>query len=239
MRRTPKYFPRRFNAYVPAMQYSASVVHEAPLEVNFGPALVSSATALLSAQSINAAIDLTSSSLLRDNVDPVVTAIADQYPYGPSPFGRNLIVIASGAATSNVTVYGRDYLGQAMVESFTLNGANSVVGLKAFKYIDRVVAGATSSTTINLGVGTKFGLPYRASNVLAEMSDGARVSTLGTFVAGVTTDPQTTTAGDPRGTYIPNTTPDGAKYISAVILLNSGLNASGNGGLHGIQHVAA
>jgi hypothetical protein len=49
------------------------------------------------------------------------------------------------------------------------------------------------------------------------------------------TDPGTTTTGDPRGTYVPNTTPNGAKVLSGVFIPNHRLNASGNGGLHGIQ----
>lgn len=231
--RSSKYHPRRINRYTPAMAYHADVVHNGPTEVNFGPMAVAAAAAILSAQSINAAGSTTT--FLTDNTDPVVAAYATEFPLGPG-FGRNVQVVASGAATSTVTIKGRDYLGQPMVETLTLNGTTPVLGNKAFKWIDLISWGATASVTINVGTGAKFGLPFAANNVLAEMSDGARVATLGTFVSAVYTDPQTATTGDPRGTYVPNTTPDGTKYLSAVFLFNSKLNASGNGGLHGIQH---
>jgi len=219
------------------MGYSVDMIHEGPYEVKFGPMAVASAANILSAQSIATATDTVTAgiTLLRDNTDPVVEAFREEFPYGPG-FGRNVTVVASGAATSTVTITGRDYLGQPMVETLTLNGTTSVAGNKAFKYIDKIAWGATASTTINVGTGTKFGLPYRMQNVLAEMSDRARVATLGTFVAGLLTDPQTATTGDPRGTYVPNTTPDGTKYLAATFLPNSFVNANGNGGLYGIAH---
>jgi hypothetical protein len=79
----------------------------------------------------------------------LTTFVADT---ADAPFGRNITVVASGAATSNVTVYGKDYMGQPMTESFTLNGATPVVGRKAFKWVDRITAGITAATTINVGL---------------------------------------------------------------------------------------
>lgn len=234
--RTAKYRPRRTNFYVPAMGYSADMIHEGPYEVKWGPVAVAAAANILSAQSIAALVDTTT--FLQDNVDPVNTTYQAEFPYGPG-FGRNIQVVASGAATSNVTVYGRDYLGQPMVESFTLAGAVPVLGLKAFKYIDRITAAITGGTTINVGTGAKLGLPYRMANVLEEMSDRVRVATLGTFAVPILTDPQTSITGDPRGTYIPTTTPDGTKFLSGVFQPSNFINSSGNGGLHGIAHVAA
>jgi hypothetical protein len=52
------------------------------------------------------------------------------------------------------------------------------------------------------------------------------------------TDPQTTTTGDPRGTYEPNLTPDGSEIIVSIVG-DPSVNASGNGGLYGIKHVIA
>lgn len=235
--RVGKFRPRRVSQYCPAMSYAADMIHLGPYEVKFGPVAVASATNILSGQSIATATDTITAgvSLLQDNTDPVNTSYQAEFPYGPG-FGRNIQVVASGAATSTVTIYGRDYLGQAMAETLTLNGATPVLGLKAFKWIDKIAWTATSATTINVGTGAKLGLPYRMQNVLEEMSDRARVATLGTFVSGVLTDPQTATTGDPRGTYVPNTTPDGSKYLAAVFQPNSFINSSGNGGLHGIAH---
>jgi hypothetical protein len=238
VQRLAKYRPARMNMYVPACAYSVDVVHEGPYEVRFGPMALANATKFLSAQSIAAAVDTTT--LLVYNTDPLTTVAATdrEFPYGPG-YGRNLQVVASGAATSNVTVYGRDYLGQPMAESFTLNGTTPVLGVKAFKWVDRITAGITAAVTINVGTGAKLGLPYKMQNVLEEMLDNVRVSTLGTLATPVLTDPQTTTTGDPRGTYIPNSTLNGTAFLSAVFQPSFGVNASGNGGLHGIQHVAS
>lgn len=216
-------FPRRINMYVPAMAYSADVNWNGGCRVSFGAPAAASATAVLSAQSIatanTAGLDISS------------TVIADTY-------GRNLQVVASGAATSNVTVYGWDYLGQPMLESFTLNGATPVLGLKAFKTLNYVTFGATAGTTINLGTGAKLGLPYKALRCAYEIGNGASASA-GTLAAGVTTDPATSTTGDPRGTYITTTTMNGTNIISAVFDCLNDVNTSNHGGLHGIQHVAA
>lgn len=219
----PTNFPRRMNMYVPAMAYSADVNYNGETRVNFGAPAAASATSILSGQSIAAAntgFDVSSN-----------TAIADLY-------GRNLTVIASGAATSNVTVYGWDYLGQPMVESFTLNGAASVVGNKAFKYLNYVAWGLTAGTTINLGTGVKLGLPYKTIRVGYEIGNGA-LAAAGTLQAPSTTDPATSTTTDPRGMYTTTTTMNGANIISAVFNMLNDVNTSNRGGLHGIAHVAA
>ena len=231
--RKAKYRPRRVNAYVPAAAYAAEVLFGAPHEVIFGPVAVAATANILSAQSIATAGS--TSTFLQDNTDPVVAATQSQYPYGPG-FGRCLQVAASGAATSTVTIKGKDYLGQPMMETLTLNGTNAVIGTKAFKYIDQVSWSGTGGTTINLGTTDKLGLPYCMNNVIAEMADGARVATLGTLVAPSYTDPATATTTDPRGTYDPNSTLNGTAVISAVFLPNNKVNAAGNGGLYGLQH---
>lgn len=52
------------------------------------------------------------------------------------------------------------------------------------------------------------------------------------------TDAATSTTGDPRGTYEPLRTLDGSEIIVSM-LGNNAVNASGNGGLHGIRHYYA
>lgn len=217
---------RRYNSYVPACAYAADVIHEGPYQVDFGTPAVAAAASILSAQSIATA---GTSSGLTGSTPLLLDTI-------PDTFGRNLTVVASGAATSNVTIRGRDYLGQPMAESFTLNGTTPVVGVKAFKWVDSVTYGATAATTINVGVGARFGLPYRMSRVDGlEEVDGASAAA-GTFTAGVLTDPQTATTADPRGLYTPTTTPDGVKRLRMAFMPNNLLNANGNGGLYGIAH---
>ena len=220
--RTATFYNRRYNAYVPAMGYAADVIHAGPHRVDFGTPAVADAAGILAAQSIATAGSTTT--FLSDEAD--------------APFGRNVTVVASGVATSAVTVTGKDYLGQPMTESFTLNGTTPVVGVKAFYWIDTVTFGATAATTVNVGFGAKFGLPYRMQAAIMETVDGDDAAA-GTFVAGVLTDPQTATTVDPRGTYVPTTTPNGSKELGAIFIPNGDVNSSGNGGLHGIAHYSA
>lgn len=210
---------RRYNSYVPSCAYAADVIHGAPYQVDFGTPAAAAAAGILSAQSIAAAVDTTT--FVSDTAD--------------APFGRNVTVVASGAATSNVTVYGKDYLGQPMTESFTLNGATPVVGRKAFKWIDRITAGITGGTTINVGFGARVGLPYRMSQVIAEHANGVSAA-VGTLTAPDLTDPQTSTTLDPRGLYTPTTALNGSNRILATFLPYNILNANGNGGLYGLKH---
>lgn len=212
------------NYYVPAMAMAADLGIMLDQRLSLGAPIVANNTGILSAQSIAAAVDTT-------------TFAAAYLPNAESTmgrYGRVLRVVASGAATSNVTVYGRDYLGQKIKESFTLNGTTPVIGKKAFKYVDRITAGITGGTTINVGFDTGFGLPYVTMAVEREYADGV-LAAAGTLTAPVRTDPSTTTTGDPRGTYVPTTTPDGVKVIEMDVQYSNLVNASGNGGLMGIK----
>ena len=236
MQRTAKYQPRRSNMYVPAMAYASDVIHEGPFEVMFGPMANASATNILNAQSI--AVAGSTSTFLQDNTDPVQAANQAEFPYGPG-FGRCLQIVLSGAGTPTITIRGRDYLGQPMTEVLTGNGATPVNGNKAFKYIDSITWTAVAATTLNVGTTNKLGLPYRMQNVLEEQLDNVRVATLGTLTTPSLVDPQTGTTTDPRGVYTPNSTLTGSAYLSAVFQPQNRLNASGNGGLHGLQHYYA
>lgn len=211
--------------YVPAMQAASELGRGLRGRVKLGAPIATDADLILNDQSIATAVDTSDLSAAG-----LVNSEAQM-----GRFGRNLVVVASGAATSTVTVYGRDYLGQKMAETFTLNGTTPVVGVKAFRYVDRVVAGVTAATTIDLGVGTKFGFPYKILKVDSEYVDDVN-GTVGTVTAPVTTDPQTATTGDPRGLYVPNTTPNGTKQIDLECEFSMLVNAAGNGGLHGIAH---
>lgn len=235
-RRVSKYGPRRINRYTPAMAYSVEVIHGAPLEVDFGAPAVAAVANILSAQSINVALD--TNTFLQDNTDPVVVATQADFPYGPG-FGRCLQIVLSGAGTPTVVIYGRDYLGQPMREQFTGAGAAAVIGNKAFKYIDRITSTLVAATTLSVGTTDKLGLPYCMSNILSEELDGVRVATLGTLVTPSRVDPQTATTTDPRGTYDPQSTLNGTARLKAFLLPDPSLNAAGNGGLHGLAHFFA
>ena len=210
------------NYYVPGMQAGADLGQTLSQRLSLGTPIVADADGILNDQSIATA-------------GSTSTFLATYSVANMSLYGRCLSVVASGAATSNVTVIGRDYLGQPMRESFTLNGTTPVVGLKAFKYVDLVTFGATAATTIDLGWNDKLGLPYKTVAVEREYAAGV-VAAAGTLVTPVLTDPQTATTGDPRGTYDPTTTLNGSTLIEADVQYNNSVNAAGNGGLHGIKH---
>lgn len=214
-----KFYPRRVSEYVPAMSYSSDVQFSGGTRVDFGTPATASATAILSAQSINSAgtVDLSA-----------VTAF-------DAPYGRTVAVVASGAATSLVTLTGRDYLGQIVVEQFTLNGTTAVQGVKAFKDFIQEVHGATSSTTINMGHGNKLGLPYKAIKVNWETTNQT-LAAAGTLTAPSLTDPQTATTSDPRGLYTPTTSPDGTKALTAEFEFLNDVNTNNRGGLMGLPH---
>ena len=134
----------------------------------------------------------------------------------PEPFGRTLVIVASGAGTSTVLVNGWDYLHQPIAERVTLAGATPVQMKKAFKDFNNIVIdNFTAATTVNIGSGTGLGLPYKALRVGWEVANGLAVAA-GTLTAAVLTDPQTATTGDPRGTYVPTTALNGTNIISAV-----------------------
>jgi hypothetical protein len=121
-------------------------------------------------------------------------------------YGRNIVIDASGAATGNVRVQGRDYLGQPMAESIALNGTNAVQGIRAFRYVDAI--DWTSANAVNLTVGwdNTLGLPYRCLAMVAEIKNNTIAANAGTFVAGLpTTNTANATNADPRGTYTPAT----------------------------------
>lgn len=139
---------------------------------------------------------------------------------GGAPYGRNVIADSGGADTAVLTITGADYLGNAMSEAITLNGLTAVSGKKAFATITNVTSSATISNGAFLGTGDLLGLPVYVpgvDNVLLELEDNV-AATAGAFVAGVDAL-ATTTTGDVRGTYDPNSATDGAANFVVVLAL--------------------
>ena len=202
----------RVNYFVDKLAYHSDVSTNGQVKCDLGTPIAANATGILSAQSIATAGS--------------VTAFATTYsPDAMAQYGRNVQVVASGAATSTVAIEGRDYLGQPMQEQLTLNGATPVLGNKAFKYIEKVSWGATAATTINVGWGTKLGLPFKMLGIDTELVNKAIPGTAGTFTAAV--DTQTLTSGDSRGTYVPNSAPNGTNaYVLIYNADKTGLHGS-------------
>lgn len=210
------------NYYVPSMKYAADVSEQGLCRVELGAPVALDADGILAAQSIATAGS--------------TSTFASTYSEAAmGRYGRNVTVIASGAATSTVTVNGYDYLGQPVRETLTLNGANTVNGVKTFYTITSVSFGATAATTINVGWGNALGLPYRAAvtSIMAERVSGA-APTAGAIVAGAATaTTQTATTADPRGTYTPHSgsLPDGTRTYDFAYFVDVD-------SLHGARHFA-
>ena len=223
--RIATYTPRRINRYVPAAAYSADVQLGSPTEISVGTPSASNATAITG------------------TIGPLTTGVvgsvaASQIVNSVLDGSYRRIVTISGTSGRTATLLARDYLGQPFVEALVMTSGTSSFK-KAAKWFDGMTFSAAADTTNpTIGVGTLFGLPYKTNKILAEEIAGS-AQTVGTLVVPVLTDPQTSTTGDPRGTYSPTGTPDGTKEITITIIASNAVNSSGNGGLHGIEHVAS
>lgn len=203
-KRMPSFFPQRVNMRVPNKSYTGNIEGAGIVYANLGAPVALNNTGILAAQSINTALDTTT-----------FAAAFVQSEAQMGRFGRCLRVVLSGAGTPTITVYGRDYLGQRMVEVFTGNGATPVLGLKAFRYIDRITSTLVASITLDVGWRDCFGLPYKFIGIDQEVKDGIVAANAGTFVAGLASGTAATgTNADVRGTYLVNTVlPDGVRVL--------------------------
>lgn len=187
------FFPDRVNMHFRNAKYAADVDHGGAGKIGLGPPdwlPAASAAGIISAASIAAAVS--------------ITTFATTYKVDKSMgrFGRNVTLVLSGAGTPAATVYGLDYMGQPMRETFTGTGATPVVGKKAFGSITKVDCGLVAATTLNVGWGDILGLPYKIVDIFSELIDGSEATPAGTIVVGQNAV-QTATSNDPRGTYTP------------------------------------
>jgi hypothetical protein len=214
------HFPTGVNLYVPEMHYHSDVDATGSFRADLGTPVTIDADGILDGVSIAVA-----GQTLRADFNAL---------YSPSVmgrYGRNVTVVASGAATSAVTVHGYDYLGQPMSETLTLNGATPVVGVKCFGRVLAVEYAATADRTIDVGWGLLLGLPYAAVAVEQSFENGVAVNAA-SFTAGVLTDPQTATTGDPRGRISFTNAPNGSRHYEVAYFVN-------RDNLHGVAHFAA
>jgi hypothetical protein len=215
----PSYYPDGINLYVPACQFASEIDQGSMLtQVSLGTPILADVDIIVDGQSMATAGTL----ILDYDVD--------------TDFGRLLTAVSNhSSASSVISLYGEDYLGQPIYEDVTLNGTNSVPSVKAFDHVSLLEWETEVAYTVDIGVSDFIGLPYKTTAVVSEEADGVNQS-LGTFTAPVLTDPATATTGDPRGVYNPTATLDGTKEITVTLRTSNSVNASGNGGLYGIQH---
>ena len=144
---------------------------------------------------------------------------------GVADFARNVVVTVthgSSVVAMSGVITGTDVHGNGITEAWavTATGTSKVfTGLKAFKTvtsITEVVVADASGNSIISGSGDKLGLSQicAVASLVKEISGGS-VVTNGTTVAG-----STVSTADRRGTYAPNTVPDGAVDFEIYYLVN-------------------
>lgn len=138
---------------------------------------------------------------------------------GINDFARNVVITVthgSSVVAMSGTIYGTDVNGGSMTEDWSVTAggtSKTFTGNKGFKTVTRItetVAADASTNTIIAGNGVKLGFNTLNSTTspVKEYSAGSLV-TNGTLVAG-----STTATADPRGTYSPNSAPNGStEYI--------------------------
>lgn len=134
---------------------------------------------------------------------------------------RNLTFLSAGNDSGRTfTITGKDVYGNTVVENVTGANAGTANGKKAFSTITSVSIDAAAAGNVSIGWGNVLGFPGflpNAKHILAEFLDGA-AATAGTTVAGDQNLP-TATTGDVRGTYVPNSAPDGTKAYGVLVAI--------------------
>lgn len=135
---------------------------------------------------------------------------------GVNPVPRNVVITvthASSVVAMSGVITGTDVNGEVITEAWSVTAtgtSKTFTGAVAFKTVTsvtEVVAADASANSIIVGQGVKFGLATKAAiaSIVKEVSAGSIV-TNGTLVAA-----SSSANADRRGTYAPNTAPDGTK----------------------------
>lgn len=157
-------------------------------------------------------------------------------------YGRNLVsVVTHGSAVvaMTITLSGFDYLGRAISELHTITAgttSKTVTGAKAFKWLESIeitAAADAEANTLNLGTGSKLGLPYALQEIghMIQASIGGvqeliNVASNATVVAADATA-ATNATGDTRGTIAFNTALDGSKEAKCLMYVERKGDAEG------------
>lgn len=165
--------------------------------------------------------------------DADLTSGISVFMRAPFPgFVKELIAIPNGAGSTNDPVCTVELGGVAITGLTVTLDTSDVAGLLA----------RDTPTTAGYSANNRFrpdGLIELVSAAAASAGSGSYeiVLTPTQYSLPVLTDPQTTTTGDPRGTYESLATMDGVVTVHVGIIGDNAVNSSGNGGLHGIKHV--
>ena len=160
----PSHFPKKINQRVPLMQYSADVIHGAPHIANLGSPATLDADGLFDGVAAEDSVQTHLASAMKSTYSQANGLDAN--------FGRNATMVGTAGSNHVATLWGRDYLGQPMKESFTLSGTTAQTGVKAFKWVDKLtIAVGAASDTVDVGWGDRLGLPYKLNRFIMGWED--------------------------------------------------------------------
>jgi hypothetical protein len=141
------------------------------------------------------------------------------YAYDAATMLERCLTVSSVGNDSgaSITLLGVDQYGYLMRQTMTMGNAVPVTTTKAFKaLLSAVCTGTLSGSNVSIGTSDTLGLPLYAAqqSQLTGFYNNAILYGVGTFVAGVTTQPATAATGDTCGTWIPPSATDGAKRLT-------------------------
>lgn len=151
---------------------------------------------------------------------------------GIADFARNVVINAthgSAVVAMSGIIYGTDINGDPYTEAWSVSAGGTTkthTGTKAFKTVTRiteVIAADASTNTIIAGTGVLLGFLTKVTvaSLVKEYSAGSLV-TNGTLVVA-----STASTADNRGTYSPNTAPNGATTYLVYFLSEDAANDRG------------
>ena len=216
-------FLQGINMYVPAMQWSASLMANEGNVVSLGRPLAAGGPV---------AIDIPANGS-GYAASPIV--------FTDTPYGRTVTLAVTTALTgsTSVRIFGEDYLGQPMVEDIVVAGGAMKKPFYRILGARGMPGHTTAVAQVTVARGANLPLPFKASLEWAKEAGLFIDLTFAKIVAPDLTDPATASSGDPRGQYIPTAALDGIKEIIVALRADPSVNSNNNGGLHGIRMYAA
>jgi hypothetical protein len=230
------YHPYGISQRVPNMEYAADVNIGHPYVCNFGAPVAADTDGILDG------VQMVNGSAVTVNTFTAGAGTATAIGFnGMVPFdsltvdngkgwGRCLTFVASSTNTRVATIIGYDYLGSKMIEEVTLTSGSPVSGKKAFAWIESIsFSSASDTTTVDVGFGNTFGVPYAMETKVWESKNGTAAANAGTVVSALAdATAATATNADVRGTILFSTVlPDGSNTFEIGYTLRRG-NLHGN-----------
>ena len=193
------------NLYVPDAQYSADIDYmTGEFRADYGAPPALSANGIINAGNwaVAGSVNSFAATYQRNSL---------------APYGRQLSLVGPASTTNVVTIRGRDYLGQPILESLTLNSATPVNTLKIYRWVESFTWTADAeAVAINVGWTDVFGLPYRTLAIQNWFEDNVS-ATAGTFVAGAPNNvAQVAGSSDPRGTIKFTSASNGVRTFACI-----------------------